>query len=295
MSRVPPANGTIGRREEDEVELDLEAVIDLPERPDPWTPGTHSIWTDPRLRMLDAHLDGDTDAASRRPETIDATVRWLDGLLDRPGRVLDLGCGPGLYAQRLARLGHEVTGVDLSDRSLEHARREARREGLDVRYVYGDYTEIELDGDFDLITLIYFDLGVLDPIATEHLLERVHRWLAEDGVFVFDVLTPVSLPEEESQRWGVERSGFWAPTPHLWLERTRLHGPGHVLLDETVVVSEDEPPRVYRVWERRYSQEAIEALLGAADLRVERLVGDLTGAAYEPDSETLGVVAARRD
>lgn len=274
--------------------LDLEAVFDLPARPEPWTSGTHSVWTDARLRMLDAHLDEGTDAASRRPETIDATVAWIDGLLAGSGRVLDLGCGPGLYAQRLARLGHEVTGVDLSDRSLEHARRESRREGLDVRYVHGDYTEIELDGSFDLIILIYFDLGVLDPIATEKLLERVHRWLAEDGVFVFDVLTPASLPDEESQRWGGERSGFWAPTPHLWLERTQLHGPGDVLLDETVVVSEDEPPRVYRVWERRYSPEGIQALLGAADLRVERLVGDLTGTAPEPGGQTLGVVATRR-
>jgi SAM-dependent methyltransferase len=47
------------------------------------------------------------DAASRRPDTIDRSVDWLSNHLNlrRGGRVLDLGCGPGLYAERLAGPG----------------------------------------------------------------------------------------------------------------------------------------------------------------------------------------------
>lgn len=271
----------------------LDALIALPERPDPWTPGTHSIWTDTRVEMLAAHLDATSDAASRRPETIVASVRWLGGLIRDGSRVLDLGCGPGLYTHRLARRGHEATGVDVSRRSLEHARTEAEREGLDITYLEGDYTEVEFDGPFDLILLVYFDLGTLDPVSLERLLERVHGWLAENGRFVFDVLTPTSLPEEESETWAAQPSGFWAPRPHLLLERTQLHEPDHVLLDETVVVTDDGPPRVYRVWERRYTAEDVDVLLRSAGLTVERMVGDLTGRALVPDAETLGIVARR--
>jgi SAM-dependent methyltransferase len=271
----------------------VEALLALPERPDPWTPGTHSIWTDTRLEMLAAHLDAASDAASRRPETVEASVRWLRGLIPDGARILDLGCGPGLYTQRLARSGHDVTGVDLSRRSLEHARSEAEREELRITYLEADYTGVALRGTFDLILLVYFDLGVLDPLHLERLLERVRGWLAEDGRFVFDVLTPASLPDDEDESWAVEPAGFWAPRPHLRLERTQLHEPGNLLLDETVVVTEDGPPRVYRVWERRYAPEDIEVLLRSAGFTVEGMVADLTGRAFVPDGEAVGVIARR--
>jgi SAM-dependent methyltransferase len=76
------------------------------------------FWDDPHIsrQLLAAHLDPRTDAASRRPDTIDRSVAWLANQLElRPfNRVLDLGCGPGLYAERLAGLGLSVTGVDIS-------------------------------------------------------------------------------------------------------------------------------------------------------------------------------------
>jgi hypothetical protein len=96
-----------------------------PRRPPPppdgsRAPGRGSIWRDPHVQqqLLLAHLDDSLDAATRVPATVEATVEWLvDGL--PPGdAVLDLGCGPGLYAQRLADRGFEVTGVDLNAASI---------------------------------------------------------------------------------------------------------------------------------------------------------------------------------
>ena len=110
-----------------------------------------------------AHLDPNTDAASRRPETIEAIVDWLASHLDlQPGdSVIDLGCGPGLYTSRLARRGLRVTGVDSSPNSLEYARRQAQEQGLDIEYVLGSYVELDYQDRFDVALLIYFDFGVL--------------------------------------------------------------------------------------------------------------------------------------
>ncbi|MFN8598182.1 MAG: class I SAM-dependent methyltransferase [Anaerolineae bacterium] len=59
-------------------------------------------------------------AAASHRGAIDRSVRWLIRTLAlQPGEaVLDLGCGPGLYASRLATAGLRVTGVDYSRRSI---------------------------------------------------------------------------------------------------------------------------------------------------------------------------------
>ena len=107
----------------------LSLLADWQARPAPFAPGEEHFWDDPHIsaQMLAAHLDPDTDAASRRPETIEHTVDWIVATLElAPGmRVLDLGCGPGLYATRLARYGLRVTGVDCSRRSIGYAQRSA--------------------------------------------------------------------------------------------------------------------------------------------------------------------------
>lgn len=58
------------------------------------------------------------------------------------GRVLDLGCGSGIWAVRLAERGWEVTGVDFVPKALRSARERAREAGVEVRLVEGDVTKL---------------------------------------------------------------------------------------------------------------------------------------------------------
>ena len=90
--------------------------------PKPWSEGEKIPWNDPEFsrRMLDEHLSQAHDAASRRFEIIDKHVDWIHThvLKGNPTRILDLGCGPGLYTNRLARLGHHCVGIDFSPASI---------------------------------------------------------------------------------------------------------------------------------------------------------------------------------
>jgi SAM-dependent methyltransferase len=62
------------------------------------------------------------------------------------GLALDLGCGSGIWGIRLAQRGWEVTGVDIVDRALERARERVREEGVEVRLVKGDVTDLGAAG-----------------------------------------------------------------------------------------------------------------------------------------------------
>jgi len=267
----------------------LEWLLERRPEPLPYTPGTHQLWTDYHISrgMLAAHLDPETDAASRRPETIDATVAWLASTLPDGARLLDLGCGPGLYARRLAEAGFDVVGIDYSARSIEYAR--ARDDS--VRYICADYRNVVLDETFDVVLLVYLDLGTFSPHDASRILDRVRGWLSPGGMFLFDVATPAHRAGSEHRRdWGVAEKGFWSPEPHAWLSRTVRYPDESLYLDEHVVATATDT-RVYRVWERCFTPESIRAELLSAGMTVRALYGDVTGTPAHASSKVLGVSA----
>jgi 2-polyprenyl-3-methyl-5-hydroxy-6-metoxy-1,4-benzoquinol methylase len=118
------------------------SLLDLIRRqsiPEPWAEGEKIPWNDEQFsrRMLGEHLSQEHDLASRRSSIIDQHVDWIHRcvLSGRPTRILDLGCGPGLYASRLSRLGHRCVGIDFSPSSTAHAREQPVREELPCTYL----------------------------------------------------------------------------------------------------------------------------------------------------------------
>ncbi|WP_335904748.1 class I SAM-dependent methyltransferase, partial [Salmonella enterica] len=83
-------------------------------------------------RMLENHLSQDHDWASRRQIVIEQQVGWIARQLLVGARILDIGCGPGLYTHLLAERGYCCTGVDFSPASIEWARQQAQTAGLSI-------------------------------------------------------------------------------------------------------------------------------------------------------------------
>jgi 2-polyprenyl-6-hydroxyphenyl methylase/3-demethylubiquinone-9 3-methyltransferase len=92
---------------------------------------------------------------------------------------LDVGCGAGLLAEPLARLGARVTGIDASPEVIEVARDHAARQGLAIDYRAGDVQALE--GEFDLMTAMEVIEHVADPAA---FLKALARRLAPGGLLV---------------------------------------------------------------------------------------------------------------
>jgi 2-polyprenyl-6-hydroxyphenyl methylase/3-demethylubiquinone-9 3-methyltransferase len=97
--------------------------------------------------QIDQHWQG--DECSRTP---------LEGK-----SALDVGCGAGLLAEPLARLGAKVTGIDASPKVIAVARDHAASMGLEIDYRVGDVQKLE--GEFDLITCMEVIEHVADPAA----------------------------------------------------------------------------------------------------------------------------------
>jgi SAM-dependent methyltransferase len=266
-------------------------------RPEPFAPHDAPFWDDPYIgsQMLTAHLDPGTDAASRRPETIRATVDHLVRALGlAPGsHLLDLGCGPGLYASEFARRGVRVSGIDLSAGSIAYARTQAEAAGLDIEYRIADYTTVDLGGPYDAAVLIYLDFGVLADVARDRLLTAVRASLRPGGAFAFDVKTPARTRVRDSHlEVSRQGAGFWRPTPHLLIE-TSYRYDGHLDLEQHTVVGGDGVT-TYRVWDRAYPVTALRRLLARRGLHPVARWEDLTGSEWLPRRSPTVAMAAQR-
>ncbi len=278
--------------------LNLDLLRSLSEPPPLFAPGEPHFWDDPHISqgMLAAHLSPDTDAASRRPATIEQTVRWLiTRFKPDPGdQVLDLGCGPGLYAERLARAGLRVTGIDVSQRSLDYARQNAARQRLVITYRRENFLALDDFEQYALALQIYGELNTFAPDVLADLLRRVYRALQPGGWFIFDVTTAAhSARYRTLNGWQVLDSGFWKPEPHLVLERSFHYPEASTHCDQYVVVTTGGTVSVYRNWFVDYTRESITAVLEKAGFAVRGIWSDLAGAPYHPATEWLGVAAQR--
>lgn len=141
----------------------------------------------------------------------DAEVHLLEALFATHGvsggSVLDLGCGTGQHAIRLARLGHEVTGVDRSPDMLRIARVKAEQT-LDETspqptFVEGDITSVRIArAEFDVALMMFAVLGYqITNAAVRASLATVRAHLRHGGLFVCDVwYGPAVLSVRPSER-----------------------------------------------------------------------------------------------
>lgn len=294
LTRVdgPGADGYAGAM--DPADL-YQSLLTIDTRPEPFSVGTAAeLWTDPHVarQMLAFHLAPEVSAASRRHDFIDRSARWLADLLPAGGSALDLGCGPGLYTQRLARLGARVTGVDFSASSLAYARAQAEAAALTIDYMQANYLEWDAAERYDLITMIMCDFCVLSPARRSALLERVVDWLRPGGAFVFDAYTLAAYARRtEATTWRHQAAdGFWSAGPCFELHATFRYDDAAVTLDKYTLI-EPERQRVVHVWHQFFEPDALVAELAEHGLRAEALLGDVAGAPFDADADEFAVIA----
>lgn len=106
--------------------------------------------------------------------------------------VLDIACGTGILASELHSKNFEVSGIDISEQMINVARENAK--GIDFQVA--DMEKFTFDKKFQLITCAFDSINYLTShIKMEKTLKNILRHLDDNGVFIFDINTPVLYEE----------------------------------------------------------------------------------------------------
>lgn len=161
----------------------------------------------------------------------DPTADLVWRLLDlRPGmRVLDLACGHGSLANRLAVRGCLVTGLDSSEVFLDRARTDAAVLGVEVDYVAGDMRVLPWRNHFDRVLNWSTAFGYFDDEANRGVLAGIAGALRSGGRFAMDLnnvvarltsFQPTRVLVGEGEDRLADRYRLDPLTARLWVERT---------------------------------------------------------------------------
>lgn len=269
----------------------------LPEWPIAFDPGVELDWGDPTIsrRLLMEHLDQAHDGASRRTATVDVHVTRLRRLLpSAPARLLDAGCGPGLYSVRLARAGYTVTGIDVGEAVLAHGARLARSGHLDVDFARTDLRTLPVPAaPYDAALLIYFVFDGFRRRDQLRVLRRVRAALRPGGTLIAELrLRPDQLPGRITT-WDVVPRSLLCDEPHVLLVDTTWDEARHTYVLREVALLDDGTALAQQTTSRLSTFAEVPALFARCGFRVARMYDGWSRHRATDLSESLLVVAER--
>jgi 2-polyprenyl-3-methyl-5-hydroxy-6-metoxy-1,4-benzoquinol methylase len=277
----------------------FEKIENINTRPDPFEFYTASdLWTDEHTseQMLTFHLNEDIDVSSRNAEFINHSVEWIasDFNIVTGTKIADFGCGPGLYATRLAQIQADVTGIDFSKRSIQYAQEVATREGLSIHYVNQNYLEFETDDRFGLILMIMCDFCALSPTLRKKMLTKFHTFLEPGGLVLLDVysLNAFEQREETAVYEANLLDGFWSPNKYYGFQNTFKYEREKVVLDKYTIIEADRTRTIYN-WLQYFSPETLEREFTECGFTIEKLFSDVAGTPFDSKANEFAVVAKK--
>lgn len=275
--------------------MSIKHIYQSLKRPTLWAPSPEPFWNDEHISkgMLAAHINPDFDGASRKTEFMNNSAQWIAEICApvKGKKLLDLGCGPGLYAAQFHKAGFIVSGVDISPRSIEYAKKYSP---LGIIFKCADYLKSDLPESMDAVTMIYCDFGVLPPEARQWLLCRIFHVLKPGGRLIFDVFTRKQYQnfKEQSTITEHDRSGFWADEPHIVLERRLAYPEDRTFLHLVGIATENAFKR-YHIWEHVFRKRELQKALREVGFSTIEFYGDVSGRKLSLDSKTFCVVAQK--
>ena len=277
---------------------ELTALMKKPELNAPSTiVSNYALWDNEHISkgMLKSHLNPDEEGATCKHDFVFKSIQWIAEIAPpaQYTNLLDLGCGPGVYAEQFVKAGYSVIGVDFSKRSIAYAKEQTELNGSGIEYHLQNYLTIDFTERFDVITIINKDYPVLSIADRITLLKKVYQALKPGGKFIFDVLTP-KMRAKESRTWQFyENGGFINEKPHLLLEAVyQYDDEDKTELHQNIIVTEEDVNCI-NIWNHYFSKELLLSETLPIGFDKVDFFGNIAGEKYSDEGETICAVITK--
>ncbi|MEM9774565.1 MAG: class I SAM-dependent methyltransferase [Chloroflexota bacterium] len=250
----------------------LWRIYNRPDRPLPFAYGGNLPWDNPEFsaRMLREHLTQEHGAASRKSEEILLQTDWLwrNIGLTVGNHLLDVTCGPGLYAAEFAQRGLRVTGTDFGPAAVAYARQLAIDKGVDsqVEVVETDVRTWHYPaGVYDHAIMLYGQLAVMTKDEAQTVLEGICNSLKPDGCLVIELLNQERVDKKDSTWWYTDEKRLWGDAPFMLLGERKWYAEDQISLERyyTIHLETGELEEVV-LCDQTYSSSEMDKMLTKA-------------------------------
>lgn len=226
---------------------------------------------------------GDELTDERSEAEVAELVRLFE--LDTPLKILDLACGFGRHANRLAALGHTVTGVDYIPGFLEIARQQAKAMGIQVDYQQADMRHLSFDAEFDRVVLMFTSFGYFSDDENLQVIKNAASALKPGGLLGFDIPHRDAIAGQRPSDHVIDKDGDLIINRLSFDALTgRFHNRRLLVRDG---VRKNKPFSI-----RLYNAQEIQDLLAKSGLEVAQLLGE-GGQPLSNQSQRLIVLAKK--
>ncbi len=236
------------------------------------------------ILMSDADYDGRTEYI----------CKIFEELGKKPSLLLDLCCGTGSFAIRLAAKNIGVIGVDISPDMLDCAKKRSDRCGAEVLYLCQNAAELDLYGTVDGAICCLDSINhITDPAELQEAFNKVSLFLEPNCPFIFDVNTPYKHREVLADNTFVIESGdIYCVWQNSYFEEDEIT---EIKLDFFIKENGVYKRSTQLIEERSYPLEAIKAMLTRAGLETVGIYKDMTFEPVSRDCERAVFVALKRN
>ncbi|MCX7785780.1 MAG: methyltransferase domain-containing protein [candidate division WOR-3 bacterium] len=257
----------------------------------------------------------------RTKSEVEFLIRELK--LDKAMKILDLACGYGRHSNRLAKLGYNVTGVDINKGFLEIARREAkqmglsvncilqdmcktkftgmdrnqeslkivrneaRQTGLSVNYIQQDMRKINFKNEFDRIILMFTSFGYFNDAENFKVLKNICQALKSKGLFCFDTFHRDVLLRNFLPYIVFEKG------KDLMIDRNQYDKKTKRIYNNRIVIRDgkrkDKPFFV-----RLYNPAEIKTLLSEVGMYICKMFSDWDSSPFSSNSKRMIIIAEKK-
>jgi len=200
--------------------------------------------------------------------------------------VLDMACGAGRHAIVFAKMGFNVNAVDLSERLISEAKKEALVNGVKINFVLSDILDYNPVKHFDLVVNLFTSIGYFESDEENYaVVHKAYSLLKQGGYFVLDYfnkdfllknLIPTTVFSEDGIRIIQNRA----------IEGTRI-------VKKINIENKGSLEEFYESV-RLYSKDEILKFISNSGFTVEKLYGDYLGNNYDGETSQRLIIFTKK-